>query len=118
MENLYLAAVVREMSDEILGRTVARISLAESALLLDLRLPRERVLRISLDRASPAFYLSEADRAQFNSGARANEAFISLLRKHLIGAKLTSLNKDAVDRSSHRFRKLRPAGTRSGTSWC
>jgi predicted ribosome quality control (RQC) complex YloA/Tae2 family protein len=98
MENLYLAAVVREMSEEILGRAVARISLADSALLLDLRLPRDRVLRVSLDRASPAFYLSEVDRERFDSGARANDAFISLLRKHLIGAKLTSLTKEAVDR--------------------
>jgi predicted ribosome quality control (RQC) complex YloA/Tae2 family protein len=98
MENLYLAAVVREMSDEILGRTVARISLAESALLFDLRLPRGRVLRVSLDRASPAFYLSGVDRDQFNSGARANDAFISLLRKHLVGARLISLDKDPLDR--------------------
>ncbi|MFY9607578.1 MAG: NFACT family protein [Blastocatellia bacterium] len=98
MENLYLAAVVREMSDEILGRAVARISLAELALLLDLRLPGDRVLRNSLDRASPAFYLSRVDRERFNSGARANDAFISLLRKHLIGARLISLDKDPVDR--------------------
>jgi predicted ribosome quality control (RQC) complex YloA/Tae2 family protein len=98
MENLYLAAVVREMSDEILGRAVARISLAESALLLDLRLPRDLVLRVSFDPASPAFYLSRVDRERFNSGARANDAFISLLRKHLIGAKLISLNKDPIDR--------------------
>ncbi|HWO02796.1 MAG TPA: NFACT family protein [Blastocatellia bacterium] len=98
MENLYLAAVVRELTDEILGRAVARISLAESALLFDLRLARDRVLRVSLDRSSPAFYLSQADRDQFNAGARANDAFISLLRKHIVGAKLISLTKDPFDR--------------------
>lgn len=98
MENLYLDAVVREMRLEVLGRTVARISLAESTLLLDLGLPRDRVLRVSLDRASPAFYISRVDRERFNSGARANDAFISLLRKHLIGSKLISLDKDPLDR--------------------
>jgi len=115
MENLYLAAVVREMTGETLGRTVARISLAESDLLFDLRLSHDRVLRASLDRASPALYVSEVDRKQFNSGARANDAFISLLRKHIIGAKLTSLNKDPIDRIVRlSFESFDPSGNKQG----
>jgi predicted ribosome quality control (RQC) complex YloA/Tae2 family protein len=98
MENLYLAAVVREMTDEILGRTVARVSLSESTLLFDLKLSRDRVLLASLDRASPAFYVSEIDRERFTSAARASDAFISLLRKHVTGAKVVSLTKDPLDR--------------------
>jgi len=98
MENLYLAAVVREMTDEVLGRTVARVSLSESTLLFDLKLSRDRVLLASLDRASPAFYVSGIDREHLNSGARANDAFISLLRKHVTGAKLISLTKNPIDR--------------------
>ena len=98
MENLYLAAVVREMTDEVLGRTVARVSLSESTLLFDLKLSRDRVLLASLDRASPAFYVSGIDRERFTSRARANDAFISLLRKHVTGAKVISLTKDPLDR--------------------
>ena len=98
MENLYLAAVVREMTDEVLGRTVARVSLSESTLLFDLKLSRDRVLLASLDRASPALYVSGLDRERVTSAARASDAFISLLRKHLTGAKVVSLTKDPLDR--------------------
>jgi predicted ribosome quality control (RQC) complex YloA/Tae2 family protein len=98
MENLYLAAVVREMTDEVLGRTVARVSLSESTLLFDLKLSRDRVLLASLDRASPALYVSGLDRERVTSAARASDAFISLLRKHVTGAKVVSLTKDPLDR--------------------
>jgi len=98
MDNLFIAAVVREMRDEILGRTVARISLAGSTLLFDLSLPGDRVLLVSLDSASPALYLTNVDRKQFDSGRRAHDPFISTLRKHLGGATLTSLRKDSLDR--------------------
>src|SRR5258705_5793464 len=98
MENLYLAAVVREMTDEILGRTVARVSLAGSTLLFDLKLGGDRVLLVSLDRASPALYLAEIDRGQFDSGRRAHDPFISTLRKYVGGANIVAFQKDPLDR--------------------
>ena len=98
MENQYLAAVVREMTDEILGRTVARVSLAGSTLLFDLKLGGDRVLFVSTDRASPAVYLAEVDREQFDSGRRAHDPFISTLRKHLVGANIVAVQKDPLDR--------------------
>lgn len=98
MENLYLAAVVREISGQILGRTVARISLAGSTLLLDLRLGDDRVLLVSVDRASPALYLARVDREQFDSGRRANDPFVSGLRKHLGSATIVAVEKDPLDR--------------------
>jgi predicted ribosome quality control (RQC) complex YloA/Tae2 family protein len=98
MENLYLAAVVREMTDEILGRTVARVSLAGSTLLFDLKLPADRALLVSIDPASPALYLADVDREQLDSGRRAHDPFISTLRKHLGGANIVAVDKDPLDR--------------------
>lgn len=98
MENQFLAAIVREITDEILGRTVARVSLAGTTLLFDLRLPGDRVLLVSLDPGSPALYLSKIDRKQFDSGKRAHDPFISTLRKYVGGANITAFRKDTHDR--------------------
>ncbi|MEK6301153.1 MAG: NFACT family protein [Acidobacteriota bacterium] len=113
MENQFLAAVVRETTDELLGRAVARISLAGSTLLFDLRLPGNRVLLVSLDPASPALYLSKVDREQFDSGRRAHDPFISTLRKHVSGANITAFKKDPLDRIIRiGFESFAPSGDR------
>ena len=95
MDNFYISAILREMEPLISGRTVARVSLVNSDLLIDLRLENDELLFASLDRTSPAIYLSGR---QPSGEANASHPFAIQLRKHVTGAKLTALSKDPLDR--------------------
>lgn len=95
MDNFYISAILREMERVISGRTVARVFLFNSDLLFDLRLKNDDLLFASLDRTSPAIYLSGR---QPGSEANASHPFAIQLRKQIAGAKLTSLSKDPLDR--------------------
>ena len=98
MDNFYLSALVLELAPEVQGRTVARVSQESSTLVIDLRLSEDRLLLASLDRASPALYLSNEFASQLSAKRRAPTAFISLARKHLIGATLVQVQKEPDDR--------------------
>ena len=98
MDNLYLSALVQEITPEVQGRTVARASLANSTLLIDLRLSSDRQLLVSLDRASPALYLSNQVATQSQSGKHTSTFFLSLLRKYVVDARLVKLWKNPLDR--------------------
>lgn len=97
MDNFYLSALVREVEPEVLGRTVVRASLTNSVLLIDLRLPAGRQLLASLDRTSPALYLS-TEVAQSFTGKHSSTVFLSLLRKHLVGSRVVNIWKEPLDR--------------------
>lgn len=94
MENFHLTAVVREIIPEVTGRSVARVSLSATTLLIDLRLSRGRRLLASLDPASPAFYLS----THFAGASRTPAPFLLILRKHLFEARLINIKKPPLDR--------------------
>jgi len=98
VDNFFLSALVREISPEVTGRSVARVSVAGSKLLLDLRLNDDRRLLISLDRASPALYLSSRTSIRSNREREREPAFLSLLRKHIGDARLVRISKEFVDR--------------------
>ena len=98
MDNFFLSALVREISPEVSGRSVSRVSLIRSTLVFDLRLNDERRLLISLDRASPAIYLSSRTSIRSNREREQEPAFLSLLRKHIGDARLVRLSKELVDR--------------------
>ncbi|MEK6324815.1 MAG: NFACT family protein [Acidobacteriota bacterium] len=98
MDNFYLSALVREVEPEVLGRTVVRASLANSILLIDLRLTAGRQLVASLDRTTPALYLSTEIATQALTGKHTSTFFLSLLRKHLVDARLVKLWKEPLDR--------------------
>jgi predicted ribosome quality control (RQC) complex YloA/Tae2 family protein len=98
MENFYLSAIVREIAKEATGRNIARVFLAGSALSIDLRLPDGKLLLASLDRASPALYISSLDHRQGDSDISAAHPFVSLLRKHIVNARLLSISKEPLDR--------------------
>jgi predicted ribosome quality control (RQC) complex YloA/Tae2 family protein len=98
MENFFLSAIVREIANEVQGRNVVRISLAGTDLLIDLRLPNGRTLLASLDRTSPAIFISNANLRPSDSDTSASHPFASLLRKHLTGAQLVGLSKEPLDR--------------------
>lgn len=98
MDNFYLSALAREVEPEVLGRTVVRASLTNSVLLIDLRLPAGRQLLASLDRTTPALYLSTEVATQAFTGKHSSTVFLSLLRKHLVGARVVKISKEPLDR--------------------
>jgi predicted ribosome quality control (RQC) complex YloA/Tae2 family protein len=100
VDNFYLSALVEEMAPEVQGRAVARISLEAPTLLIDLRLTSGRQLLASLDRNSPAIYLSH-EVASKAIKARRSSFFLSLARKHLMDARLIKVWKDPRDRIVH-----------------
>ncbi len=111
MDNFYISAILREMEPAISGRTVARVSLVNSDLLIDLRLENDQLLFASLDRTSPAIYLSNR---QPGSETNASHPFAIQLRKHITGAKLTRLSKDPLDRVVRlEFEKFDVSGDRA-----
>ena len=97
MDNFYLSALVREVIPEVQGRTVVRASLETSTLLIDLRLTSGRQLLASLDRTTPALYLS-SEVATHSPGKGTSTFFLSLLRKHVVDARLVKLWKEPLDR--------------------
>ena len=98
MDNLYLSAVVEEIAPEVENRSVARVSLASSRFLLDLRLGSGRQLVISMDRSNPALYLTSLPTVKADNDKQMAGAFISLLRKHIFDARLTAISKAPLDR--------------------
>jgi len=98
VDNFYLSALVKELTPAVEGRTVARISLEGSTILIDLRLRSDLQLRASLDRGAPALYLSNrtSDRR-----SKATPTITALLRKYLVGARLLKIWKEPSDRIVH-----------------
>lgn len=105
------------MMPEVHGRTVVRASLANSTLLIDLRLTAGRQLLVSLDRTTPALYLSTEIATQAFTGKRTSTFFLSLLRKHVVDARVVKLWKEPLDRVVQiDFEKLDAADTKVQTS--
>src|ERR1700730_18611260 len=98
MDNFYLSGLVQELASQVAGRSVAKVSVASSTLLFDLRLAGERRLLVSLDRASPALYLSASSPNQRLREKTSETGFLSLLRKHVADARLVRLSKEPSDR--------------------
>lgn len=116
MDNFYLSALVKELLPDVLGRTVSRLSLEDSTILIDLGLTSGHRLLVSLDRAAPALYLSDQS-AHAPTQRPAATFFHSLLRKHILGARLARLWKDPLDRIIQlEFQKLDAADIKVGTS--
>jgi hypothetical protein len=63
---------------------------------LDLRLASGRQLVASLDRTSPALYLSNLPGQPSRIEKHAAGYFLSLLRKHILEARLISLDKKSA----------------------
>jgi len=98
VDNFYLSALIKEVTPEILRRTVARLSLDGTMLRIDLRLASGRQLIISLDRTAPALYLSKI-LIQHSRAEKAGAGFfLALLRKHILAARLAKIQKEPRDR--------------------
>ncbi|MCI0491230.1 MAG: NFACT family protein [Blastocatellia bacterium] len=113
MENFYLSAIVREMAAELIGRAVSRVSLHGADLLIDFHLPDDRALLASLDPAGPALYLADRPRKQGD----VSHAFVSQLRKKIVGAKLINIFKHPSDRIARLdFERFDAAGDKAKNS--
>jgi predicted ribosome quality control (RQC) complex YloA/Tae2 family protein len=110
MDNFYLSGLVQELASQVAGRSVAKVSVASSTLLFDLRLGGERRLLVSLDRASPALYLSATSPSQRLKEKPTETGFLSLLRKHIADARLIRVSKQPSDRVVHLDFEKRDAG--------
>src|SRR5207244_5858225 len=78
----------------VLNKKLAKISLANSTLLLDFRLPDDLILRASFEQSAPAFYLDKPRKEPQNDA----HPFITTLRKELVGAIVTDIYKSNIDR--------------------
>jgi predicted ribosome quality control (RQC) complex YloA/Tae2 family protein len=113
MDNLFLSALVEETKPVIIGRNVSKLALTGYELFIDLRLPRERVLKISVDPTAPSLYLS--DRGTASAGdSKSVSYFLALLRKVFSGSRLIDVRKDPLDRRvAIDFEGFSAAGERS-----
>lgn len=117
MDNLYLSAVVKEIAPEGQGRSVARVSLTAANLLIDLRLAGGRQLVVSMDRTSPAVYITSSLPTQLPTERPKSNGFLSLLRKHIFDARLEGIWKAPLDRIVQMdFEKLAPGDNRVRTT--
>ncbi|MBI3651395.1 MAG: NFACT family protein [Acidobacteria bacterium] len=94
MDNFYLSALVEEVRPLLLKRKLAKISLTDADLLLDFRLPDDRLLRVSFDPSWPALYLEKSAKVTLNDA----HPFLTTVKKELVGARLLDLQKPALER--------------------
>jgi len=97
VDNSYLAALIAEITPEILGRSVVRASVEGHTLLLDLRLSGRQLI-VSLNRTNPAIYLSSRTTAKPISERSNSTFFLSSLRKHIVDARVVGVRKHPMDR--------------------
>ena len=99
MENFTLHAVTRELQDILTGQRPGRIyQPGATDLAIDFRLRDGRWLVISTDPQRLALYLTRRDARKLGAEARTDTPFASLLKKHLSGARLVSIEKTGYDR--------------------
>jgi predicted ribosome quality control (RQC) complex YloA/Tae2 family protein len=113
MENFYLSALVGELRRQLIGRNVGAVSLSITQLLFDLRRGDDGALVVSLGRTSPAIFLSSKPLKQLTREANSTSPFAALLKKHIAGAEIISINKPPLDRVVHlEFERYDLAGNR------
>jgi predicted ribosome quality control (RQC) complex YloA/Tae2 family protein len=98
VDNQYLSHVVEEIAHEVTGRSVTRVSLTKATLVIDLRLGAGRQLLASMDRSNPAFYITSNPPTLSPTEKRTSNAFVSLLRKNIVDARLEAIRKEPLDR--------------------
>jgi predicted ribosome quality control (RQC) complex YloA/Tae2 family protein len=99
MENFTLQAITRELQETLSGQRLGRVYQSGATdLALDFRLRDSRWLMISTDPQRLALYLPRRDTRQSGAEARTDTPFASLLKKHLGGARLVSIEQTGYDR--------------------
>src|SRR5437762_139107 len=99
MENFTLQAITDELAGLLTGRRLGKVyQLGVTDLAIDFRLPDGRWLIVSTDPQRLALYLTARTVRQLETEARADTAFVALIKKHLGSARLVALEKLGYDR--------------------
>ncbi len=99
MHDQLIATIVAESAPVLVGRTLGKVWLmARSTLVLDLRLRAERYLLIAAEPNESRLHLVRRTMRELERQALAPDPFVLMLRKHLAGATLLAITKDAGDR--------------------
>jgi predicted ribosome quality control (RQC) complex YloA/Tae2 family protein len=102
MDNFLLQSILTAYEPLLWGGRIGKIyQIGSTDLALDLRLRDGRWLVVSTDPQRLAFYLSSRSPKQRHEELRSDTPFVSLLKKHLGGAKLLRVEKPGYDRIVH-----------------
>jgi predicted ribosome quality control (RQC) complex YloA/Tae2 family protein len=99
MNDQLLAAMVEELAPELCGRALGKVwQLARESLALDFRPGESRTLFISVEPNAPRLHLTTRKLRELERQSTPPSNFVASLRKHLGGARLLSITKDAGER--------------------
>jgi predicted ribosome quality control (RQC) complex YloA/Tae2 family protein len=99
MNDRLLAAIVEELATELRGSALGKVwQLAPAALALDFRASPGRTLFVSVDPAASRLHLTSRQVRELEKHAIQSSNFALSLRKHLAGASLLAIMKDAGER--------------------
>jgi predicted ribosome quality control (RQC) complex YloA/Tae2 family protein len=99
MNEVLLQIIADELAHTLAGGSLVRVyQLAAARLALDIRAEGNRLLFISAEPARPRVYLIRRPSRSIEREQLPPQQFALLLRKHLAGARLDSVTKDAGDR--------------------
>lgn len=99
MNNQLIREIVAEIAPELVGRAWGKVwQLGRARLAVDFRRREGRYLFLSVEPQQPRLYLLETPVRALEKESLAPANFALALRKHLGGARLLSVTKDAQDR--------------------
>lgn len=99
MNERLIEAVVAEIAPHIVGRAFGKFfQFGKLSFAVDFRLRGERFLFISVEPNAPRLYLIKRKQRELEKSSVVPAPFFQLLRKHLGGATLRKIEKDADDR--------------------
>jgi predicted ribosome quality control (RQC) complex YloA/Tae2 family protein len=99
MDDETIKEIVAELSERLRGRSFGKVfQLTRASLAIDFRTHDSSYLFISVEPAQPRLYMIKRRVRDLEKQALAPTPFVQVLRKHLGGASLLSITKDAGDR--------------------
>jgi len=99
VNNAELDAVTKELQTEFVGRRFGRVfPLGRRAFAVDLRVPDSRYLFIAVEPVSPRMYLVRRRLRELEKASENPQPFHLLLKKHLSGLEVASVEKFPNDR--------------------
>ncbi|HVF87475.1 MAG TPA: NFACT family protein [Pyrinomonadaceae bacterium] len=99
MNDATLLAITEEMERTLEGRTPGKVfQLSRASLAIDFRTGDGRHLFVAVEPTAPRLYMTARTVRELEKGSLAPSPFVLALRKHLGGAVLQALSKDAGDR--------------------
>jgi predicted ribosome quality control (RQC) complex YloA/Tae2 family protein len=99
MNDRLLTAIAEELATELRGSALGKVwQLAPAAIALDFRASQGRTLFVSVDPAASRLHLTSRKVRELEKRAIQSSNFALSLRKHLAGASLLAITKDAGER--------------------